>query len=370
MPPEKQMTTIEYLLPAPPTPQGQVQEDTPAPVFLFVLDCSLNNIEDEAEFAQAKESLQQILQLMPSNSLVGLISMGALVNVHELGFSELPKSFAFRGTKSVSAQQVGMQLGLPPLKMGSGVDKTHNAQCLNPLTAQAVRQRFLLPISECEFTLNSIVDELSRDRWPSQASDKRSGRCTGAALSVAVGLLENLSAGRPESSVTGGRVILLSSGPCTLGPGTIVSLEKSEVLRSHQDLQKERANTRHSKPAIAFYASLAARLVSAGYACDIFANSLDQIGSFEMRVLTDRTGGVLVMSDAFSHNVFRDSFAKLFSKTDEQSGFLSMGFNAKLNVLCSSEVKVSGAIGACCSTQNGKASTPGGGGLGRTHITT
>eukprot|EP00392_Amoebophrya_sp_AT5.2_P015535 g15741.t1 len=108
--------------------------------------------------------------------------------------------------------------------------------------------------------------------------------------------------------------------------------------------------TLHTKAAIQFYAGLASRAVAAGHAVDIFANSLDQIGSHEMRVLCDRTGGVLVMSDGYSTHVFRDSFKKLFEKVDE-SGFLQMGFNATIKTICSREFKVSGCIGAVCGTQ-------------------
>jgi protein transport protein SEC23 len=49
--------------------------------------------------------------------------------------------------------------------------------------------KFLLPVSTCEFQLTGILEALPRDPWP-VASDKRPARCTGVALSVAVGLLE------------------------------------------------------------------------------------------------------------------------------------------------------------------------------------
>lgn len=49
--------------------------------------------------------------------------------------------------------------------------------------------RFLLPVSQCEFQLTQILEGLKRDPWP-VANDKRALRCTGVALSVAVGLLE------------------------------------------------------------------------------------------------------------------------------------------------------------------------------------
>ena len=59
-----------------------------------------------------------------------------------------------------------------------------------PMPPQAFgAARFLLPVSQCEFQLTGILESLTRDPWP-VASDKRPLRCTGVALSVAVGLLE------------------------------------------------------------------------------------------------------------------------------------------------------------------------------------
>jgi protein transport protein SEC23 len=49
--------------------------------------------------------------------------------------------------------------------------------------------RFLLPVQQVEFQLTGILESLSRDPWP-VANDKRALRCTGNAVSVAVGLLE------------------------------------------------------------------------------------------------------------------------------------------------------------------------------------
>lgn len=49
--------------------------------------------------------------------------------------------------------------------------------------------RFLMPVERCEWQLTNIIEQLTRDPWP-VANDKRALRCTGNALSVAVGLLE------------------------------------------------------------------------------------------------------------------------------------------------------------------------------------
>jgi len=305
-----QCTTIEYIIP---------QSVCQPPVFLFVLDIAL--IDEELE--QAKDSLQQCLAIMPQNALVGFITFGAIVYVHELGTSALPKAYAFRGGKETSAQQVAAQLGF----QGRGA-------------AQQAAGRFLMPVAECEFTLNSLLDDLSRDAWP-QSTDKRSLRCTGAALSVALGLVESTC---PQSSV---RVTLIVGGPCNTGPGSVCGEELVETIRSHLDLQKETPNAKYTKSALKYYASLASRAIAAGFAVDVFACSLDQVGLYEMKVLVEKSGGYMVMSDSFSLHVFKNSFRKMFDC--DEAGYLHTGFNAKIEVFTSREFKCCGAVGGLAS---------------------
>ena len=54
----------------------------------------------------AQESLQMSLSLLPPNALVGLITYGKTVQVHELGCEGFSKSYVFRGTKDFSAKQI------------------------------------------------------------------------------------------------------------------------------------------------------------------------------------------------------------------------------------------------------------------------
>ena len=49
---------------------------------------------------------QMSLSLLPPNALVGLITFGRMVQVHELGCQGISKSFVFRGTKDYSAKAV------------------------------------------------------------------------------------------------------------------------------------------------------------------------------------------------------------------------------------------------------------------------
>ena len=46
------------------------------------------------------------LSLMPPNALIGLITFGKMVNVHELGCEGISKSYVFRGTKEITSKQL------------------------------------------------------------------------------------------------------------------------------------------------------------------------------------------------------------------------------------------------------------------------
>ncbi|TIA94136.1 hypothetical protein E3P81_00346 [Wallemia ichthyophaga] len=314
-------TTIEYTLSRP------VQVP---PIFLFVVDTCL----DAEDFQALKETITLGLSLLPPNALVGLITFGTMTQVHEIGFNTCPKSYVFRGTKDYSPGQISSMLGITPR---STTLPSQQQQRPGQLHGAA---RFLQPVQDAEFQLTSILDNLSRDPWP-VPSDKRSFRCTGAALSVAVGILENSF---PNS---GARIMTFVGGPATEGPGMVVSNELKEPIRSHHDI--ERDSVKHFKRATRFYESLSKRASSNGHVVDIYAGCLDQIGLLEMKSLPNLTNGALVLSDSFATLIFKQSFQRLFEK--DEFGNLKMGFNATMDVQTSKELKVSGAIGHLTSAQ-------------------
>lgn len=137
-------------------------------------------------------------------------------------------------------------------------------------------ERFLRSVADCEFTINSLLDELQRDSFP-VSSDQRPSRCTGAALKVAAGMLAACS---PD---TGARIIGFVGGPCTEGPGVIVAKELTDPIRSHKDLAKDTAA--HFNKAVKFYEGLAKQLVSQGHVLDIFACAVDQVGISSLHFL-------------------------------------------------------------------------------------
>ena len=83
-------TTVEY----------QMENKNPRPpCFLIVLDTAMS----AEELQDAKDSLGQLVALLPEECLVGLITFGATVTVHELcDGNAFPKSYVLRGTDDVT----------------------------------------------------------------------------------------------------------------------------------------------------------------------------------------------------------------------------------------------------------------------------
>ncbi|KAI6029823.1 hypothetical protein PISMIDRAFT_592982 [Pisolithus microcarpus 441] len=308
-------TTIEYTLSRP----AQVP-----PIFLFVVDTCL----DEEDLKALRKAITVSLGHIPPYALVGLITFGTMTQVHELGYTECSKSYVFRGGKEYASKQIQDMLGLStPARAAPRPGQ--------PMPQQAFgAARFLLPMQQVEFQLTGILESLQRDPWP-VANDKRPLRCTGVALSVAVGLLETTY---PN---TGARIMLFAGGPATEGPGMVVSNELKEPIRSHHDI--ERDSVKHYKRAVKFYEGLAKRASNNGHVVDLFAGCLDQVGLLEMKSLPNSTNGVIVLSDSFATSIFQQSFLRIFNKDDQD--FLEMGFNATFDVQTTKELKVSGLIG-------------------------
>lgn len=78
-------------------------------IFLYVVDTCL----EEEDLQALKESLQMSLSLLPPNALVGLITFGRMVQVHELSCEGISKSYVFRGTKDLTAKQIQVCCAIP-----------------------------------------------------------------------------------------------------------------------------------------------------------------------------------------------------------------------------------------------------------------
>lgn len=206
------------------------------------------------------------LSLLPENALVGLVTFGTMVwslgdspillltspqaQVHEIGYTECPKSYVFRGSKDYSAKQVQEMLGLTSSGLRPGMQQ-QQPQPGRPMPPMGPASRFLLPVQQCEFQLTKALEQLQKDPWP-VSNDRRNLRCTGVALSVAVGLLES------SFQNAGGRIMLFAGGPATEGPGLVVGPELREPIRSHHDIDRD--NIKYYKKALKVGDCLLAKL--------------------------------------------------------------------------------------------------------------
>ncbi|XP_039757644.1 protein transport protein Sec23A isoform X2 [Pararge aegeria] len=312
-------STIEYTI---------TRAQSMPPIFLLVVDTCL----DEEELCALKDSLQTSLSLMPQNALVGLITFGRMVQIHELGTEGMYKCFVFKGTKDLTGKQIQEQLAI------GRVNAPNPQQRQGAPTPQPPAHRFLQPVKQCDMALTDLLSELDRDPWPLGVG-KRPLRSSGVALSLAVGLLE------VTYPNTGARVMLFLGGPCSQGPGQVVNDELKQPIRSHHDIHKD--NAKYMKKAIKHYEALSLRAATNGHAIDIYSCALDQTGLMEMKQCCNSTGGHMVMGDSFNSSLFKQTFQRVFAK--DQKGDYKMAFNGTLEVKCSRELKITGAIGSCVS---------------------
>uniref|UniRef100_A0A8C5P4S0 Protein transport protein SEC23 n=1 Tax=Jaculus jaculus TaxID=51337 RepID=A0A8C5P4S0_JACJA len=241
-------------------------------IFLYVVDTCM---EDE-DLQALKESMQMSLSLLPPTALVGLITFGRMVQVHELGCEGISKSYVFRGTKDLSAKQLQEMLGLSKVPV---TQATRGPQVQQPPPSN----RFLQPVQKIDMNLTDLLGELQRDPWP-VPQGKRPLRSSGVALSIAVGLLECTF---PN---TGARIMMFIGGPATQGPGMVVGDELKIPIRSWHDIEKD--NTKYVKKGTKHFEALANRAATTGHVIDIYACALDQTGLLEMKCCPNLTGYV------------------------------------------------------------------------------
>ena len=331
--PALHQNTVEYVI--------QASDEMARPVFLFVVDTC---VPDE-EFTALKQALLRCLEWLPSTAVVGLVTFGRCITVWELGFDNINKCYSLRGNKSysnvdlLSRLDIGQQTGQAAGQGGAMAGATNTS----------VGGRFLVSLEQCEFNFNTIVDELSVDML-GVGPKERPHRATGVALEVATTLMELYGAG--AAGTTCGKIVLFTGGPCTRGPGAIASLDRGELIRGAKDIAEGNAPLFAS--ACEFYENLQQRLTEAKFSIDCFVQSYDQVGILEMRQCVDRTGGIFICGDSFTHHMFAQSLNRYFevgafnTTAEESAGFPAVvGFAADLRLFTSRDTVVCGCLGLC-----------------------
>ena len=333
--------TVEFSLPA--------VRGTPAgpPAFLYVVDATT----PEEDIENLRDSILNSLAQLPPTALVGLITYGTMVHVHDVApGAECPRAYVFKGTKDYEPSKVAALLGLSG---GGGAAGGGGGGGGGPPGAAAAHvppasNRVLVPNSAAGPVIEALLSDMGRDPWPVPA-ERRPARAMGVAISIASSLMER-AIGRQ-----GGRMFVFASGPCTVGPGATALPEYKDPMRGHTELAQQKGDVwKLHKAAREFYRDVAGRLVETAHALDFFGCSLDQAGLMELKPCVAATGGLVVLADSFGQSVFKESFVRIFRRWGEEAhppdaGHLKMGFGATLEVLTSRDFKVSGAIGLCTS---------------------
>lgn len=74
------------------------------PAFVFVVDtCSA-----EVELRALKSELLRLLEQLPENALVGLVTFDSMVHVHDIGLPEYSRVVLFHGERELSSDQVSI----------------------------------------------------------------------------------------------------------------------------------------------------------------------------------------------------------------------------------------------------------------------
>ena len=311
----KENSTVEYKL--------NLKQANP-PIFIFLIDTAIL----EEELNQVKDSIQEIIETLPQECQIGIITYGRMVNVIELGSTDFPISYALNGEKSYKSFEIQELLGLLVRNASSKTEGTF----VNAIH----RPKFIMPVSEVSFFVNSFLDDLQPEGWTKE-KDKRDANCVGLAINTAISLLE--SYGSNECS----RIEVFMGGPGSIGEGKIVGIELKETIRNFLDFEKKNPNTKYYKEAVDFYEKLAQRAVLSGITIDIYSCCLNQVGLYEMKNLASKTGGYIIFTDSFSTMIFKDSFRKIFELDDK--GCLKMNFKGKMHFNCTNNYKISGALG-------------------------
>jgi len=89
-------------------------------------------------------SVEQAIALLPESTLVGVVTFGAAVYVHEMLAADIPRCVMFRGSQEATKASLVAALSSGGARAGAA----------SPLSA------FLLPLAECSFAIESVLESM------------------------------------------------------------------------------------------------------------------------------------------------------------------------------------------------------------------
>lgn len=120
---------------------------------------------------------------------------------------------------------------------------------------------------------------------------RREKRATGLAIFLASVIAmndRNLGSDSKNLNHSNYDIISFISGPCTIGPGKVISADIKNLIRSHDQLDSNKNNKYYAK-ALKFYEKINDLSLKLTISYDFFIASLDQIGLLEWKFLLSST---------------------------------------------------------------------------------
>lgn len=99
----------------------------------------------------------------------------------------------------------------------------------------------------------------------------------------------------------GTRIELLIGGPPTIGKGAVAALDKAEMIRAHFNIENQDETSKKYEESCKYYDDLSGRMVGSNLTLDVYGFCVDQFGIAELRTLVQKTGGLCVIQEEFSH---------------------------------------------------------------------
>lgn len=292
---------------------------------LFLIDAYL----DEEDLEELKESLLSAFRALPGCCQVGIITFGSSVSVYDLNDASQVVADVLPGRESPTISD------LKPILMSSRVP--------------------ILPVDQAREVAESIILSLRPFKNLQNVPARLRPRCLGSALEVAISLIKNYGKAREAGELgsdtsdkradssrrefLGGRVLVMTSGPCTVGPGSVVF---------DDDVDHNQGSVQRSS--IKYFTRVADEARSRGVVIDVLCGGLGIApGVSYMLPLAQETGGALLL---------HEGFGKLACSTIKTASCQPVFTNASFDVQLSPGIRVTQLIGPIAEVGVSKSQKP------------
>lgn len=306
--PELHSEAVDYT-PGQPTGATAIASEVPLTVFVVDASCDANDL------GLMRAALLEVVRDLPGETRVALISYSATLSVWHLN----------------SAMQ--SSTSLPTADVISGAVELENRQ-LEALVDGI--PRYCGHLHTCRHSVQASIKAFRPQHQQRQARARP--RALGQALEAALVMARGPLTGGSSEEVAGmkpkqrkDRVLLIATGPSTLGPGTV---DLDAIDEGHKSAPRKTTTA----AAAQYFNWLSQTAESSGVSVDVFAVGSASVNVAQLAVVAQKSGGLLSL---------QEGFGPLFAAGLTAALGRRIGFNGGLDIKTSPGVVVKQIIGPC-----------------------